>query len=131
MSALDTNVVVRLIVGDDARQARAAERLVAAQPCRIAATVLLECEWVLRAGYSLDAATIAAAFRSLFNLENIDAAEPALVDRTLNAYEAGIDFGDALHAAQCAAGETFATFDKVFARRAGKAGLAGVMLVPA
>ena len=29
-----------------------------------------------------------------------DAAEPALISRTLHAYETGIDFGDALHAAQ-------------------------------
>ena len=33
MAALDTNVVVRLIVGDDAKQARAAEKLVASEPC--------------------------------------------------------------------------------------------------
>jgi len=129
MTSLDTNIVVRLIVGDEARQARAAERLVASRPCRIAATVLLECEWVLSAGYGLDAATIAASIRSLLDLENVDAAEPALISRALDAYEAGIDFADALHAAQCATGEAFATFDKSLAKRAGKAGLAGVMLI--
>lgn len=129
MTSLDTNVVVRLIVGDAARQVRAAERLVASRACRIAATVLLECEWVLRAGYGLDAATIAASFRSLLDLENVDAADPALMVRALSAYEGGIDFADALHAAQCAAGEAFATFDRAFAKRAAKAGLPAVVLI--
>lgn len=131
MTSLDTNVVVRLILGDDAKQARAAERLVAAGACRVAATVLLECEWVLRAGYGLDADTIAVSFRSLFELENIEAAEPTLISRALDAYEAGIDFADALHAVQRAPREAFATFDKALAKRAGKAGLADVTLIPA
>ncbi|MFN0159859.1 MAG: hypothetical protein ACKVQQ_01435 [Burkholderiales bacterium] len=74
-------------------------------------------------------ATIAASIRELLDLENIDAAEPALISRALDACEAGIDFADALHAAQCAAGETFATFDKTSAKRAGKAGRAEVMLI--
>ncbi|MBL8378982.1 MAG: type II toxin-antitoxin system VapC family toxin [Burkholderiales bacterium] len=130
MTSLDTNVVVRLILGDDAKQAQAAERLVASGPCRVAATVLLECEWVLRAGYGLEAATIAASFRSLFELENIEAAEPTLITRALDAYAAGIDFADALHAKQRAPGETFATFDKALAKRAGKAGLADITLIP-
>lgn len=43
MAALDTNVVVRLIVGDDTRQARLAEKLVASEPCTIAPSVLMEC----------------------------------------------------------------------------------------
>ena len=50
MAALDTNIVVRLIIGDDANQVRTAEKLVASESCTVAATVLMECEWVLRAG---------------------------------------------------------------------------------
>ena len=129
MSSLDTNVVIRLIVGDHVGQARAAEKLVADRSCRIAASVLMECEWVLRASYGLAAQTIAAAFRGLLELENIEAAEPALALRTLAAYEAGVDFADALHALQRAAGEEFATFDKSLARRAAKAGLRDVLLL--
>jgi predicted nucleic-acid-binding protein len=129
MTSIDTNVVIRLLLGDDAAQATAAERLVGTTPCRIAASVLMECEWVLRACYDVDATTAAASFRSLFQLENIDPAEPALVERVLAAYEAGIDFADALHAAQCAEGDAFATFDRALARHAAKAGLAGVTLI--
>jgi len=131
MTSLDTNVVVRLIVGDDARQAHAAERLVASRPCRIATTVLLETEWVLRAAYELPAKTIAAALRNLLALENIDAADPALADRALTAYESGLDFADALHALQGTEDDEFRTFDRALMRGAAKCGLRGVVMVNA
>ncbi len=129
MAALDTNVVVRLLVGDDVAQARAAEKLVAAEPCTIAPSVLMECEWVLRAAYVLDAPTIDASLRGLLALENISPADPVLTQRTLDAYSTGLDFADALHAAQRTDGERFATFDKAFAKSAAKAGLRGVTLL--
>lgn len=129
MAALDTNIVVRLIIGDDLSQARAAEKLVASEPCTVAPSVLMECEWILRAGYGLDAKLIAASMRDLLGLYNIEASEPVLSLQALQGYEAGLDFADALHAAQRAEGEAFATFDKKFVQRAAKAGVAGVRLV--
>jgi predicted nucleic-acid-binding protein len=129
MAALDTNVVVRLIIGDDPKQARAAEKLVASEPCTVAASVLMECEWVLRSGYQLDAKVIAASIRDLLSLHHIDASDPVLTQQALQGYEAGLDFADALHAAQRLDGEVFATFDKPFVQRAPKAGVHGVKLV--
>ena len=129
MAALDTNIVVRLIIGDDPRQASAAEALVASEPCTIAPSVLMECEWVLRAGYRLDAKMIAASMRDLLTLHNIESSEPVLAQQVLKAYEAGLDFADALHAAQRLEGQTFATFDKQFARRAPRADVPGIKLV--
>lgn len=129
MAALDTNVVVRLMVGDDAAQARAAEKLVASEPCIVCPSVLMECEWVLRGCYGLDAPTIDVCLRSFLALEHISAADPVLTQRALDVYSAGLDFADAIHAAQCPDGERFFTFDKTFARRAPKAGLRGVTLL--
>ncbi len=129
MAALDTNIVARLIVGDDPRQTRAAEKLVASEPSTVAPSVLMECEWVLRAGYRLDAKLIAASMRDLLTLQNIEATDPVLTQQALQGYEAGLDFADALHAAQRQDGETFATFDKQFVQRAPKAGVLGVKLV--
>lgn len=129
MAALDTNVVVRLIVGDHAAQARAAEALVASEPCTVAPSVLMECEWVLRACYTLDAKLIGQSFRDLLALQNIDPLEPLLTQKALDGYQAGLDFADALHAAQRREGASFATFDKPLVRRAPKAGLNGVVLV--
>lgn len=129
MAALDTNVVLRLIVGDERRQARAAERLVASEPCTVAASVLMECEWVLRGVYRLDAKVIAACFRDLLALQNIDALDPVLVERVLQCFEAGLDFADALHAVQRRDGERFATFDRQLAKRAPGAGVLAVSLL--
>jgi predicted nucleic-acid-binding protein len=131
MAALDTNVLVRLIVGDDRRQASAAEGLVASEPCTVSASVLMECEWVLRGSYRLEAELIAASFRDLLALENIDALDPVLTQQALQGYEAGLDFADALHAAQRRDGERFVTFDRQLARRAPKAGVLSVWLLGA
>jgi len=129
MAALDTNVVIRLLVGDDMAQARAAEAMVSAEPCTVSMSVLMECEWVLRACYALQAPVIAASLRDFLNLEHITAADTVLAQRVLDAYAAGLDFADALHAAQCPEGQRFVTFDKNFVQRASKAGLRGVTLL--
>lgn len=128
MAALDTNVVIRLLVGDDKAQARAAEALVASEACIVSASVLMECEWVLRGAYGFDAPTIAALLRGLLGLQNIDAQEPALAGAALAAFESGLDFADALHALQ-AQPQRLATFDKSLVRRAAKAGLDNVSLL--
>jgi predicted nucleic acid-binding protein len=129
MAALDTNVVVRLIVGDDAKQARAAERQVASEACTVAPTVLMECEWVLRAVSQLDPALIASCLRDLLALQHIDAPDPVLNQQALRGHEAGLDFADALHAAQRRDGERFVTFDRQLARRAPKAGVLAIGLL--
>jgi len=131
MAALDTNVVLRLMVGDDPGQARAAEKLVAAEPCTISPSVLMECEWVLRSAYGLEAPLIAASLRDLLALHNVDALEPVLTQQALQGYEAGLDFADALHAAQRRDGDRFVTFDRQLARRAPKAGVLAVELLRA
>lgn len=129
MAALDTNVVVRLLVGDDAKQARAAEKLAASEACTVAPSVLMECEWVLRAVYRLEPVLIASSFRDLLALRHIDALDPVLTQQALRGYEAGLDFADALHAAQRSDGARFATFDRQLARRAPKAGVLAVELL--
>ena len=53
MKALDTNVVVRYLTGDDPAQAARARAAVDAGPVFVPVTVLLESEWVLRSRYGL------------------------------------------------------------------------------
>lgn len=129
MAALDTNVVIRLLVGDDAAQALAAEELVRSEACTVTMSVLMECEWVLRACYMLPATAIEASFRDFLNLENISPADAVLAQRVLDAYARGLDFADALHASQCADKQRLMTFDKHFAKNASKAGLHCVSLL--
>lgn len=129
MAALETKVLLRLIVGDDPKQEHAAQKLVASEPCAVAPSVLLECERVLRGSCKVDVALIAASFRDLLTLQNTDALDPVLTQQALQAYEAGLDFADAWHAAQRRDGERFVTSERQLARRAPKAAvLAGSML---
>ena len=51
MFVLDTNVLVRFAVNDDAQQVSQARRAIGAQPMWISAIVLLDAEWVLRSRY--------------------------------------------------------------------------------
>lgn len=74
MLALDTNVLVRLLVADDAAQARRAEDLIAAEQAAgrsvlLSLLVLLETEWVLRSRYELPKERIADAFTALLETE--------------------------------------------------------------
>ena len=117
MIALDTNVVVRLLVADDADQAARARRLVADNDVLLTTTVLLECEWVLRHAYQLKPEVIQHGFLKLLGLPQVRVTEPNVVQEALECFRHGIDFADALHIAGSRAAEGFATFDKALRRR--------------
>jgi len=117
--AVDTNVLVRIIVNDEPSQAaRAAVFLRAQERVFIAKTVMLELEWVLRGAYRLARGTIAAALRRVLEFPNVEAEDPAAVTAALRWYDQGLDFADSLHVASAGHGCKFATFDGALRRRA-------------
>lgn len=124
MIALDTNVVVRLLVRDDPEQTERAAAMVRDHPLLVTATVLLETEWVLRSRYRVPRPAIAQALRRLVDLEQLTLDHPTVVARALAWFEAGLDFADALHLAASHAAHDFATFDQALAREAGAIGTA-------
>ncbi len=118
--AIDTNIVVRLLVNDDAAQGRRARSLLAAgQEVFVAPTVLLESEWVLRAAYGFGPDKIAGFLRALLGLPGLRTANPDQVAHALTGYEQGMDFADALHLASSHQTDRFYTFDAAFRRKAG------------
>lgn len=122
MIALDTNILARYLLKDDEAQFERARAIIEGQE-RLTApvTVLLELAWVLEAS-DCGRAEIARALRLLVGLPNFAIRQ---LDRLLYAlgwYEAGMDFGDALHLAMSAQDEALATFDRDFARIAKRAG---------
>lgn len=127
MRAIDTNIVIRLLTADDAEQAQQARNAIDGRDIFLGATVLLETEWVLRAGYGFALAKIAQAFRGLAGLPRMQVEEPALLAVALDWMEGGMDFADALHLARSAHCSDFLTFDRQFAKRA--AGLDAVPVV--
>ena len=70
MRAVDTNVLVRLITRDDAKQVAAAERFVE-RGAWVSHLVLAEAIWVLSAVYERDPATIGMAVEMLLNHEHL------------------------------------------------------------
>lgn len=70
MVAVDTNVLVRLIVRDDLNQTRSAERFVE-NGCWASVLALAEAMWVLRSIYGFDPHQIAAAVEMLIDNEKL------------------------------------------------------------
>ena len=116
MHAVDTNVIVRYLTGDDPKQAAKARDLIEQRQIFVPRSVLLEAEWVLRAVYGFPPTTIIPALRALGGLANVFVENPELATRAMDYAEAGMDFADALHLAAATGCDGFLTFDKRFAR---------------
>lgn len=116
MLAIDTNVVVRLLVGDHPDQSARARELIERHQVLAPTTVILESEWVLRGAYGLAKADVLAALRAFAGLPNVSLQEPERVAAALKWADGGMDFADALHLAAAADCEAFVTFDQKMAK---------------
>ena len=130
MVAVDTNVLVRLLTGDEPKQAAAARRLFASQPIWIAKTVLLETGWVLRSLYGFEQSAIREAFTKLLGLKNVQAEDEASVAAALALVAHGVEFADAMHLGSTPPGGQFVSFDKSFVQRAKRAGAPDISVIP-
>jgi predicted nucleic-acid-binding protein len=120
--AFDTNVVVRVLVGDDPVQTRKAEKALVAHAIGagvfVSLVVLAETGWVLAAAYQWDRATIHARVLRLVRTRGVVIEELELVERALDEYAIGkADLADylILGKARSDASELL-TFDKKLAR---------------
>jgi predicted nucleic-acid-binding protein len=136
MIGLDTNVLARYYIDDNAdaqaqRQRLAARRLVeSGQPLMVSKSVILELEWVMRGYYGFDQDEVASVMRHLLEQAHITVEDRDAIERALSNCEAGIDFADALHHASYKSCDSVATFDdRKFARRAKKLGLTPAVVV--
>ena len=120
MRAVDTDVVVRYLTGDDPKQAAEARALIGHRPIFVPRTVLLEVAWVLRSVYDLPVGRIISALRALAGLPGLMVEDASLVAKAMDWTEAGMDFADALHLAAGAGAEAFVTCDRRFSRRASR-----------
>ena len=118
MVAVDTNVLVRLVIADHAAQAARAAAVFRSGPVFIAKSVLLEAEWVLRYSYEIGTEPILRSLRAVLGLENVSVEDPNAAIAALSLFERGLDFADALHIASSAQAERFVTFDAKLVKRA-------------
>lgn len=82
MLAVDTNVLVRLITRDDARQVAAAERFVTSGAW-VSHLVLAETCWVLDSSYDLGVEAIATAVEMLLDHATLVIQDPEVVQAAL------------------------------------------------
>jgi predicted nucleic-acid-binding protein len=124
MASLDTNVLVRFLVRDDADQAAAATSLIRSavrkgEPLFVPVTVLLELEWVLRSAFGFDKPAVLQALFGLLGSFELAFESEGAIELALAQYErSAADFSDGLHAAlaQQANQSPLWTFDKAAAK---------------
>jgi predicted nucleic-acid-binding protein len=126
MTAVDTNILVRLLTDDDPKQAAVARAIFAAGPVWIAKTVLLEAGWVLHSMYGYEESEVCKVFVRLLGVENVYVEDEAGVAGALALTEHGIELADAMHLSSRPAGTAFVSFDQSFVRRARRAGAVNI-----
>ena len=122
MLAIDTNLIVRYLVRDDATQALRARRLIDNSDVFVCLTVLLETEWVLRSVYEFSASQCAEALGAFAGLPRVTVEDAAAAAKALAWMDEGVDFADGLHLAKAEGCEAFISFDREFAAAANALG---------
>ena len=123
MIALDTNVLVRYLVNDDAAQSGAARALIAElsleAPGFVCREVLVELVWVLERAYGFSRDRIASVLESLFTIPalRIEAGDD-MVRAAYGYRRGGAEFADRMIAAAArrAGAAALYTFDRQAAR---------------
>lgn len=118
MIVLDTNLLLRYLLNDDAAQAKRALHLLESAPLvTVAPTIVLELVWVLECS-DCSRAEIVSALRHVLGLPNMRLPNESGLYRAIQWFERGMDFADALHLALSPATATLMTFDKDFVAKA-------------
>lgn len=116
MISLDTNILARFLLKDDVAQFKQACELLSRPEMYTAPpTVMLELVWVLES-YDCTRAEVLQGLRALLGLPNFKPKSFEALCHAIKWYEAGMDFGDALHLALSESDEAFVSFDKTLGK---------------
>lgn len=119
MRAVDTNVLVRLITRDDARQAASADAFIE-KGAWVSLLALTEAMWVLSAVYERSAADLATAIEMLLNHQDLTLQDSGVVAQALDLFRSrpSLGFSDCLmlQVARKAGHLPLGTFDRRLAR---------------
>jgi predicted nucleic-acid-binding protein len=124
MAALDTNILIRFLVEDDAAQCAAAKKLIRkcvreGETLYVPVTVALELEWVLRSSFGFGKPAVVAVLSQLLSATELAFESEGALELALVLYGQGsADYSDCLHVALAnVAGEKpLWTFDKAASR---------------
>ena len=119
MRSVDTNVLVRLVTRDDAKQVAAAEDFVA-RGAWVPHLVLAEATWVLMSVYDRGPEAIATAIEMLLNHQHLTLQDPDVVTAAVERFRQrpALGFSDCLvlEVARKAGHTPLGTFDRNLAR---------------
>lgn len=121
MLAIDTNVLIRLLVRDDEKQVKLADKFIA-KGAWVSHLVLAEALWVLDSVYSLSAAQLIEALSLLLAHESLVLQDADTVSAALTHFKSkpALGFSDCLvlEIARKAGHVPLATFDKALSKLA-------------
>ena len=121
MRAVDTNVLVRLLVRDDTKQAAAADRYISTGAW-VSKVVLVEAVWVMGT-LGLNSTSLARAVQMTLEHEHLTLEDPDVVAAALAQFQKhpGLGFGDCLilEIARKAGHVPLGTFDRRLAKLQG------------
>jgi predicted nucleic-acid-binding protein len=122
MRAVDTNVLVRLVTRDDAKQAAAAEAFIEGGAW-VSHLVLMEATWVLATVYEVARAAMTTAIDMLLNHKNLTVQDSDVVASALQQFQArpSLGFSDCLvlEVARKAGHLPLGTFDRTLGKLEG------------
>ena len=122
MRAVDTNVLVRLVTRDDAKQAAAAEAFIEGGAW-VSHLVLMEATWVLATVYEVAPVGMTTAIDMLLNHNNLTVQDPGVVALALQQFQAkpSLGFSDCLvlEVARKAGHLPLGTFDRTLGKLEG------------
>ncbi len=102
MIGLDTNVLARFLLDDDAQQSPAARKAIrravaAGERLAICAPMFLELEWVLRSRDDANKASTVAMLRQLLELHDVEVIDESAVEMALETHGTrNVDFAECL-----------------------------------
>ena len=118
MKAIDTNIVVRFLTGENHPQTTIACNVIARESVFVGNSVMLETARVLRSAYGFTRQDIVQARRAFVGLPVVTLESPDNIIEALDRAADGMDFADALHLGAAAQCDGFLTFDRKFIRSA-------------
>ncbi|MGU9982028.1 type II toxin-antitoxin system VapC family toxin [Phreatobacter sp. HK31-P] len=118
MIAIDTNVVVRILVDDEPAAVARAKRLLEGNRVFVPHSVLMETEWVLRSTYGYSKDRIVHGLTAFLGLHQVEVTDKVRLAEAMEWWAEGMDLADALHLIAAADCDSLATFDRQFIRAA-------------
>lgn len=114
MRAIDTNIAVRFLTGEDHPQTDIARKVVTEGNVFVSTTVMLETAWVLRSVYGFSRPDVVRALRAFAGLPGVTLEAAEMIAGALDRAAAGMDIADALHLGAATGYDEFLTFDRKF-----------------